>query len=260
MRGTASTYRVDIKDAGAPWAKVVLEAAETLAGRRMEIGGPAGHEYFMAPTPQLANLCRKWLRSPSRFDPMKYTLSAERIRGPAEPGPYPWSALGIPVTRGNVQNSTVTVICGMPHEQVVELVKAAALSAAGDAGARAALLVRLTAIVPANSRFPVEAVARFLEILNEQPGDPTKLADRFTQIAHEHVRLLQEISAFRVADPQVQALREAALAALQGVPDHDRAKARLEEARQLVRPSVRPSPGRRLTSSARKRPWRASRR
>ena len=81
MRGTASTYRVDIKDAGAPWAKVVLEAAETLAGRRMEIGGPAGHEYFMAPTPQLANLCRKWLRSPSRFDPMKYTLSAERIRG-----------------------------------------------------------------------------------------------------------------------------------------------------------------------------------
>ena len=49
------------------------------------------------------------------------------------------------------------------------------------------------------------------------------------------MRLLQEIRAFRVSDPAVQALREAAVAALQGAPDHDLARAKLEEARQLVR-------------------------
>ena len=59
----------------------------------------------------------------------------------------------------------------------------------------------------------------------------TELADRFAQIAQEHVRLLQEIRAFRVTDPQVQALREAAAAALQGAPNHDLARAKLEEAR-----------------------------
>ena len=136
------------------------------------------------------------------------------------------------VARGNVENSTVTVICGMPHDQVVELVRLAASASAGD---RAALMVQLRAIAPANSRFPVEAVARFLEILREQPVDDAKLADRFTQIAQEHVRLLQEIRALQVADPNVQALREAAVAALQGAPDHTLARAKLEEARDLVR-------------------------
>jgi tetratricopeptide (TPR) repeat protein len=136
------------------------------------------------------------------------------------------------VTRGNVENSTVTNICGMAPEQVMELVRLAASPLAGD---RTALYARLSAIVPANSRFPVEAVARFLEILHEQPVEDTKLADRFAQIAQEHVRLLEEIRAFRVMDPEVQALREAAAAALQGAPNHDLARAKLEEARNLVR-------------------------
>ncbi|MGE4046499.1 MAG: hypothetical protein AB7F35_16695, partial [Acetobacteraceae bacterium] len=136
------------------------------------------------------------------------------------------------VARGSVTNSTVTVICGMPHEKVVELVRLAASPNAGD---RAALHARLSAIVPANSRFPVEAIARFLEILHEQPIEDSKLADRFAQIAQEHVRLLDEIRAFRVTDPDVQALRDAAAAALQGTPDHDLARAKLEEARNLVR-------------------------
>src|SRR4029077_18012721 len=38
-----------------------------------------------------------------------------------------------------------------------------------------------------------------------------------------------------LTDPNVQALRDAAAAALQGAPDHDRARADLEEARHLVR-------------------------
>ena len=112
------------------------------------------------------------------------------------------------------------------------LVKLAASPSAGD---RAVLLVRLHEIVPRNSRFPVEAVARFLEILHEQPIDEAKLADRFARIAQEHGRLVQEIRAFPLADPEVQALRDAAAAALQGAPDHDRARAELEEARHLVR-------------------------
>ncbi len=119
----------------------------------------------------------------------------------------------------------------MPHEQVVELVRLAASPAAGD---REALLVHLRAIIPANSRFPAEAVARFLAILREQPVEDAKLADRFAQIAEQHVQLLQEIRQFRVGDPEVQALRDAAAAALQGAPDHDLARAKLEEARRLV--------------------------
>src|SRR5882672_7822624 len=67
---------------------------------------------------------------------------------------------------GSVDNGTVAVLCGLPPEQVAGLVKLAASPAAGD---RAVLLVRLRAIVPADSRFPVEVVARFLEILHEQP-------------------------------------------------------------------------------------------
>src|SRR4051812_6798447 len=70
------------------------------------------------------------------------------------------------VTRGNVENSTVTVICGMPPEQVLEMVRLAASSHAAD---HDTLIARLNAILPANGRFPAEAVARFLEILHEQP-------------------------------------------------------------------------------------------
>jgi hypothetical protein len=115
---------------------------------------------------------------------------------------------------------------------VVELVRLAASPSAGD---REILLIHLRAIVPANSRFPVEAVARFLQILREQPVEGAKLADRFAQIAEQHLQLLQEIRQFRVSDPEVQALRDAAAAALQGTPDHDLARSKLETARQLVR-------------------------
>src|SRR5882757_7521987 len=131
-----------------------------------------------------------------------------------------------------VDNGPVAVLCGLPPEQVAGLVKLAASPSAGD---RMVLLVRLHAIVPPDSRIPVEAAARFLEILHEQPIDEAKLADRFARIAREHGRLVPEIRALPAADPEVQALRDAAAAALQGAPDHDRARAELEEARNLVR-------------------------
>ncbi|MFL5284700.1 MAG: hypothetical protein ACJ8AW_27875 [Rhodopila sp.] len=136
------------------------------------------------------------------------------------------------MTRGSMENSTVPVICGVPPEQMVEMMRLAASPNAAD---HDRLIAQLHAILPANSRFPAEAVARFLAILHEQPVEDTKLADRFAQIVEEHVRLLEEVRAFRVNDPEVQALRDDAAAALQGVPNHDLARAKLEEARQMVR-------------------------
>src|ERR1700730_11091654 len=141
-------------------------------------------------------------------------------------------AAGSRVDNGGVENGSGAVLCGLPPEQFAGLVKLAASPSAGD---RMVLFVRLHAIVPPDSRIPVEAVARFLEILHEQPIDEAKLADRFARIAREHGRLVQEIRALPAADPKVQALRDAAAAALQGAPDHDRARAELEAARNLVR-------------------------
>jgi hypothetical protein len=109
------------------------------------------------------------------------------------------------INRGTQQNGVTTVIRGMPPEQVIELVRLAASPSAGD---REILLMQLRSIVPASSRFPVEAVARFLQILREQPIEDAKLGDRFAQIAERHLQLLQEIRQFRVSDHEVQALRD----------------------------------------------------
>jgi tetratricopeptide (TPR) repeat protein len=135
------------------------------------------------------------------------------------------------VAQGDVRDSTITIVCGMPHADVMELV---GLAASPEAGDRQTLIARLDALVPADSRFRVEAIARFFEVLGEVPVENEKLADRFAEIATEHVRLLEEIHRFRVRDPEVQALKDDAASALE-VPDHDRARAKLEEARQLVR-------------------------
>jgi hypothetical protein len=56
--------KVDLQDPESPWTKGVLEAAETLAGHPIEVRGAEGRRYFVAPTPELARLCRRWLLSP----------------------------------------------------------------------------------------------------------------------------------------------------------------------------------------------------
>ena len=53
--------RVDLRDADAELVKAVLEAAKTLAGKPMELRGLAGCQYFLAPSKELASLCRRWL-------------------------------------------------------------------------------------------------------------------------------------------------------------------------------------------------------
>jgi tetratricopeptide (TPR) repeat protein len=131
---------------------------------------------------------------------------------------------------GDVRDSTITTVCGMPHEQVVELVRLAASPLAGD---RAELIARLSALVPASSQLRVEAIARFFQLLGEVPVEETRLADRFVKIAEEHRRLLEEVRSFRVNDPEVQALRQQAAVALE-IGDHTRAAAGLNEARLVV--------------------------
>src|SRR5712692_6130160 len=132
---------------------------------------------------------------------------------------------------GDVRDSTITTVCGMPPEQVVELVRLAASPQAGD---RAELLVRISALVPASSELRVKAIVKFFRLLGEVPVEDNQLADRFAQIAEEHRRLAEDVKSLRVNDPEVQALRQQAAAAVEAA-DHTRARAKLEEARAIVR-------------------------
>lgn len=134
------------------------------------------------------------------------------------------------VAGDNITDSTVTVICGMPYEDVAELVGLALSAAADD---RLELMARLDALIPETSRFRVEAIARFLEVLGEVNTEPSRLPDRFAQIADEHIQLLEEVRSLRVNDPDVQALRAEAAVAIE-LGEHDTARARLEEARGIV--------------------------
>jgi hypothetical protein len=95
----------------------------------------------------------------------------------------------------------------MPTEQVVELVRLAASAQAGD---RAELMARLSALVLASSQLRVEAIAKFFLLLGEVPVEKSRLADRFAQIAEEHRQLVQNVKSLRVNDPEVQALQQAA--------------------------------------------------
>ena len=54
--------QVYLHDLAADLAKAVLETAETLAGKPIELRGPVGGQYFLAPSNQLATICRRWLR------------------------------------------------------------------------------------------------------------------------------------------------------------------------------------------------------
>jgi tetratricopeptide (TPR) repeat protein len=132
---------------------------------------------------------------------------------------------------GDIRDSAVTVVCGMPPEQVVELVRLAASPLAGD---RTELSVRLSGLVPASSQLRIEAIIKFFQLLGEVPVEENRLADRFAQIASEHRQLIEEVRTLRVSDPAVGMLRQQAEAALT-IADHGTARAKLAEARAIVR-------------------------
>jgi hypothetical protein len=84
-KGLQKQRKVDIQDPESPWTKGVLDAAETLAGHPLEIKGAEGQRYFVAPSPTLARLCRRWLLSPlpGSLDPDPPDLNgAELSAGP----------------------------------------------------------------------------------------------------------------------------------------------------------------------------------
>jgi hypothetical protein len=64
VRAPIKARTVELPAHDNPWTQSVLEAAATLAGKPMKVKSIEGQRYFVAPNPSLANLCRKWLRSP----------------------------------------------------------------------------------------------------------------------------------------------------------------------------------------------------
>ena len=131
---------------------------------------------------------------------------------------------------GDVRDTTITTVCGMSPEQVLELVR---LAVSPQAGERAELMARLSALIPASSQLRVEAIAKFFQLLGEAPVEESQLADRFAQLAAEHRRLVEDVKSLRVNDPEVQSLRQQAAAALE-IADHATAFARLMKARTIV--------------------------
>jgi hypothetical protein len=55
---------VELQDPDGPWTRVVLEAAATLSGNPIDVKGVEGRRHFVAASPELARLCRRWLKSP----------------------------------------------------------------------------------------------------------------------------------------------------------------------------------------------------
>jgi hypothetical protein len=62
---------------------------------------------------------------------------------------------------GSVNNSTVSVVCGIPHEKAAEFMR---LAVSGRPDDYTELLRRLDAMIPADSRLRTEALARFFSV------------------------------------------------------------------------------------------------
>lgn len=135
------------------------------------------------------------------------------------------------LAEGDLIDSTVHIVCGMRPAEFAENMRLALSPLAAD---KQELFRRLDALMPQGTALRVEAVAAFFGILREAEVPADRLRDRFAQIATEHLQLKEEIRRFRVADPEVQALRDDASAALDR-GDHDAARAALVQARDLVR-------------------------
>ena len=137
------------------------------------------------------------------------------------------------VTQGDVVDSSIAIVCGMSPAEFAENMRLALSPLESD---KQELFRRLDDLLPESSKLRVGAIRSFFLTLGEAEVSPERLQDRFAEIASRHLALLEEIRRFRVRDPKVQALKDEAAAALDGDdPDHDRARAKLEEARQLVR-------------------------
>jgi hypothetical protein len=131
---------------------------------------------------------------------------------------------------GDVRDhSTVSVVCGIPKEEVAEFIR---LAVSGRPGDYADLLRRLDAMIPADARLRVEALARFFTILGEADVPSEHLTDRLVEIAGRYQELLVQLKAASGDDPEVVRLKAEAEAAL-GRGDLDRADAFLQEVEEV---------------------------
>ena len=137
------------------------------------------------------------------------------------------------LTEGDVIDSSIEIVCGISADQVIEMMRLAQSSSEAD---KQELFRRLDDLIPDASKLRVGAIRSFFQTLQEREVPLERLQDRFVEIATRHLELLDEISRFRVRDPEVQALRDDAEAALNSdAPDLNRAKSKLTDARELVR-------------------------
>src|SRR5690348_11644009 len=76
---------------------------------------------------------------------------------------------------GDIRDSTINIVSGIPHEQAAEFMR---LAVSGRPGDDTELLRRLDAMIPAESRLRAEALARFFTILGEAEVPPEHLTER----------------------------------------------------------------------------------
>jgi hypothetical protein len=154
--------------------------------------------------------------------------------------PLPAAALGdrtelscSALVESDVIDSSIRVICGIEPETVARMMEAAVSGREGDYGE---LKRWLDAMTPADARLTSDSVASFFAILERDQVPPEQLTDRLAEITQRHLQLEAELGAFRVDDPDIQALVDRAQAALAAAPpDHGAALAALAEARALRR-------------------------
>jgi hypothetical protein len=131
---------------------------------------------------------------------------------------------------GDVRDhSTVSVVCGIPEEKVAEFM---CLAVSGRPGDYADLLRRLDAMIPADARLRVEALARFFTIMGEADVPPERLTDRLVEIAGRYQELLAQLKAASGDDPETARLKAEAEAAL-GRGDLDLADALLRSVEEV---------------------------
>lgn len=113
---------------------------------------------------------------------------------------------------GNVRNSSVNIVCGIPREQVAEFIR---LAVSGRPGDDKELRRRLDALIPKSSQLQGAALARFFAVLNEAETPPEHLTEKLVQIAVRHQGLLTDLQNTRSSDPEIQELKAQAYQAIQ---------------------------------------------
>ena len=134
---------------------------------------------------------------------------------------------------GDIAESEIKVICGIPPDKVVAMMQLVASPVAAD---RDRAVQMIAVLLPEDARLQATAVASFLTTLGEKNVPPERLNDSLAEIAGRFLELQDQVFAFRADDPKVQALTDRAASTLAAAsPDLDAADCDLKAARALMR-------------------------